>query len=404
MTSGLSFCMVTTFYPPQSFGGDGQYVARLSRALADRGHRVTVVHAPNAYETLGGERHAAEPPYPGVTVKRLGSRLGVAAPLITYLTGRPGLHGGELRALLDDSALDVIHFHNVSLAGGAGVLEYGRAAKLYTTHEHWLVCPMHVLWKDNREPCVEPHCVRCCLAFRRPPQPWRWTNLRDRAAASVDLFLAPSQFAVDMHRQRGFRAPMRRLPLFVSDADAAPAEPEEAVRPYFLVVGRLEPLKGVQQLVDLFRHYREADLVVAGEGSLDARLRSAAADLPHIRFVGRLAFDRLRSLYAGATAVIAASVGYETFGLTTIEGFAQRTPAIVRDLGGLPEIVRESGAGFVFRTDDELVDAMEALRLDAGLRRRLGALGAQAFSDRWSERAHLDQYLGVVESTLAGRA
>ena len=50
----LSFCMVTTFYPPHNFGGDGIYVHRLSNELARRGHRVTVVSAPDAHVLLGG--------------------------------------------------------------------------------------------------------------------------------------------------------------------------------------------------------------------------------------------------------------------------------------------------------------------------------------------------------------
>lgn len=404
MKRPLSFCMVTTFFPPQNFGGDGEYVARLSTALARRGHAVTVVHSPGAYEALGGRRGLSAPVAPGIVMQPLHGRLGPFAPLATYLSGRPGLYRRELAALLEDGAFDVIHFHNVSLAGGAGVLELGRAAKLYTTHEHWLVCPMHVLWKDNREACEQPHCIRCSLAFRRPPQPWRWTGLRDRAAREVDLFLAPSQFAINMHRARGFHMPMRRLPLFVPDPDRTRDDlVGEAGRPYFLIVGRLERNKGVGGVIDLFRRYDAADLVIVGDGSLDRQLRRAAADLPHVRFVGRVPFERLPPFYAGATAVIAASVGYETFGLTPVEAFSQGTPAIVRDLGALPETVRESGAGYVFETDDELVEAMEALRTDPERRNRLGALGRGAYERLWSEDAHLDQYLEVVDAVVEAR-
>ena len=48
----LSFCMVTTFYPPYHFGGDAIYAYRLSNALARRGHKVTVVHSADAYRAL----------------------------------------------------------------------------------------------------------------------------------------------------------------------------------------------------------------------------------------------------------------------------------------------------------------------------------------------------------------
>ena len=32
----LRFCLVTTFYPPFHFGGDGVFVYRLAQALAER--------------------------------------------------------------------------------------------------------------------------------------------------------------------------------------------------------------------------------------------------------------------------------------------------------------------------------------------------------------------------------
>ena len=239
--SSLSFCMVTTFYPPHNFGGDGIYVHRLSNELARRGHRVTVVSAPDAYALLGGlSRCCASREHENVTLEPLEPRLGRLSPLVTYLSGRPGLRARQLRDLFRRHNFDVTHFHNVSLVGGPGVLAYGGGLKLYTTHEHWLVCPMHTLWRLDREPCERPTCLRCTLAYRRPPQLWRYTGLLKREIEHIDMFLAPSQFTLEAHRARGFRGPMMRLPDFspldegreVSrDADERPA------RPYFLVVG-----------------------------------------------------------------------------------------------------------------------------------------------------------------------
>jgi hypothetical protein len=37
MTDVLRFCMLATFYPPFSFGGDAIQVERLAAALAERG-------------------------------------------------------------------------------------------------------------------------------------------------------------------------------------------------------------------------------------------------------------------------------------------------------------------------------------------------------------------------------
>ena len=171
----------------------------------------------------------------------LTTKLGRLAPTGTYLTGRPLFHARELSSVLD-RGYDVIHFHNVSLAGGPGVLGLGQSrARLYTAHEHWLVCPMHVLWKDDRKPCDRPECLRCTIRFRRPPQLWRSTSLLDRATRHVDLFLAPSRFAIEMHRRRGFTRPMRLLPHFIPESpEPSGRAVEQGDEPYFIVVARLE--------------------------------------------------------------------------------------------------------------------------------------------------------------------
>ncbi len=409
--SPVSFCMVTTFYPPYHFGGEAMYIYRVSNALAERGHRVTVIHCVDAFRTLTKAPPRGEfPHHENVTVHRLKSRLGGLSPLVTYLSGRPGLKSPELRRIFEVERFDVVHFHLVTLFG-PGVLELGGdALKLYTTHDHWLVCPMYDLWKQNRELCEQPECLRCTLSFHRPPQLWRYSGLLERELGKVDLFLSPSQSTIAQHRRRGFDYPMRHLPYFLPLDEAtasAPPGPVEGPRPgrsYFLFVGRLVKLKGAQRLIDAFRRYDAADLVVVGEGTYGDELRRRAAGLAHVEFTGRLPFDSLRLLYREAIALLAPSVGYETFGMTTIEAFAQRTPAIVRDLGGLPEIVVESGAGFTYRTAGELLDAMESLRSNPSLRAELGERGYDAYRERWSPEPHLSAYFELIEEATDRRA
>ena len=95
--SPLSFCMVTTFYPPHKFGGDGIYVHRLSNELAARGHAVTVVSTPDSHALLGGSSGPAPHEHENVTLAPVSTRHGRLSPLVTYLSGRPGFRGRQLR-------------------------------------------------------------------------------------------------------------------------------------------------------------------------------------------------------------------------------------------------------------------------------------------------------------------
>jgi glycosyltransferase involved in cell wall biosynthesis len=405
----LSFCMVTTFYPPYHFGGEAMYIYRLSNELAERGHQVTVVHCVDAFRTLTKAPPRGDfPQHDNVTVHGLKSRAGALSPLVTYLSGRPGLKAPELKRIFAGEPFDVVHFHLVTLFG-PGVLDFGGdALKLYTTHDHWLVCPMYDLWKQNRELCEEPECLRCTLAFHRPPQLWRYSGLLERELGKVDLFLSPSRSTIEQHRRRGFTYPMRHLPYFLplDDRQEALVRPTAARpgRPYFLFVGRLVKLKGVQTLIEAFRRYDAADLLIAGDGVYGGTLREQAAALEHVRFLGRVHPDELKGLYAGATAVLVPSLVYETFGFITLEALAQRTPVIATELGAVGELARESGGGLTYKGEEELVEAMERLRTEPGLREQLGERGHAAFVERWSPEPHLDSYLGLIEQAGARRS
>lgn len=404
MSRPLRFCMITTFYPPYNFGGDGIFVQQLSRELARRGHHVEVVHCADAYRLLAGQEPCpGDADEPGVTVHRLQSAFGFLSPLATHQTGRPLFKTRRIRQILAQG-FDVIHYHNPSLVGGPGVFGQGAAVvKLQTLHDYWLLCPTNMVFKYDRAPCTRPYCIACTLAHRRPPQLWRYSMLLRRAAAHVDVFIAGTRFARDKHHEMGFEAPMVVLPYFTTSEPAPATGPgwPPGAGPYFLFVGRLERLKGLQTLIPLFRRSTSARLLVAGTGSYEASLRRMADRAPNILFLGHQSGERLGQLYAGATALIVPSLWYEVFGLVILEAFAQCTPVIVRNIGGMPQIIEESGGGFVYDTEADLVALMDRLLAEPGLRAALGQRGYEAARGRWSAATHIDRYLGLIEETAA---
>jgi glycosyltransferase involved in cell wall biosynthesis len=399
--------MVTTFYPPYHFGGDGVLVYRLSEALAERGHSVDVIHSIDAFRL----QHPAEPEtafshHPNVRRHPLTTRTPKLSTLASHQLGSPAAYSRRLRRLLNEGDYDVIHFHNISLMGGPGVLRLGRAVKLYTAHEYWLVCPTHVLFKFNEVACVEKQCLLCTLNYRRPPQLWRYTSLMPRCLREIDCLLAPSRFTQEKMRADGVRCPMTVLPHFVP-MPAAQMEvrtyPNEA-RPYFLFVGRLEKLKGVQDLIRVFAGYHDAELVIVGSGDYASSLRKQAQGLKHVRFLGSVHSSEISELYRGAIAVLVPSLCYETFGLIAAEAFAHGTPVIARRIGALAEIVEQSGGGRLFDTLEQCRAEMESLRSEPGLRDQLGARGRKAVVENWTVDVHLTRYLQIVESLIATRA
>ena len=398
----MKFCMLTTFFGSHSFGGDAAFVDRLSRSLANHGHEVHVIHCRDAFEISRGDQtpraydaHARVHAYP------LESPVGPLSPLATHQTGHPLFKTRTIRRLLSQIKPDVVHFHNLSLIGGPGLLNLPTpgAVKLMTAHEHWLVCPLSVLWKLNKSVCEKPQCVKCCVQARRPPQLWRKTSLVDRSLASLDALICPSLSTRREHRRRGISANMVHLPYFLpadySEGHSLPSLNQ--ARPYIAAAGRLELIKGFQDAIDAMRHFPDIDLRIAGAGTYESDLRERARGLENVHFEGRLDSAQVASLFRAARAVVVPSLVYETFGYVVLEAFAEQTPVIVRDLGALPELVDESGGGLVFNSPESLVASIKQVVYNPNLRAKLAAAGFASRNGIWSEAHHLDLYFNLIE-------
>jgi glycosyltransferase involved in cell wall biosynthesis len=409
MNRPMRFLHLSTFYPPYSFGGDAVYAYRLAHALGDAGHQVDVLHSVDSYHLY----HPSEPPpgfqdHPNVVRHELRSRFGRLSPLVTHQTGRPYLSQRQIRTAFDSKHFDVVHYHNISLLGPRVLTmepSHGPAVKLYSTHDHWLICPTHVLWKFNSRPCEKPACLRCVIMAGRPPQFWRFGKLLSEAIQHVDHVIGPSEFTVRLHAERGFPRPLVHLPYFMDpvDSDWQEPGPRPGERPYFLFVGRLETIKGLDTLIDIWDRAPDVDLLVAGEGAEAVQLRARAAGNPRVKFLGHVAQRELGALYVHALACLVPSVTYETFGMVTIEAFARKTPVIARHLGPLPEIVEGSGGGLTYRCDAELLDALQSLADSPRLRQELGQRGYDAFLRKWSREAHLERYFDLLRSAAEAR-
>ena len=121
----MKFCMLTTFFGSHSFGGDAAFVDRLSRALARHGHEVHVDPLPRRLRDLA--RRPDAPPVRAAPGRHdppaREPRSASLSPLATHQTGRPFFKARAIRRLLGAIRPDVVHFHNLSLIGGPGLLD-----------------------------------------------------------------------------------------------------------------------------------------------------------------------------------------------------------------------------------------------------------------------------------------
>lgn len=377
------------------------FVHQLSNELASRGHSVDVIHCFDSFRLLAHKNpKKTYDDHPNVTVHRLKSPYGFLSPLATQQTGFSFFKSAHIRQILEKD-FDVIHYHNISLVGGPIILQYGKGIKLYTMHDYWLVCPTHTLFRFNRLACFYPKCFFCTLTYKRPPQIWRYFGLFNAALKHVDAFISPSRACKQIHHRMGLDVNIIHLPNFIVSANSGSPKSEHLKDklprgPFFLFVGRLEKIKGLQTLIPVFHRYDKARLLIAGTGSYEPLLRRMAEGSTNIDFLGHLSKQELYTFYRQATALLVPSLCFEIFGLVILEAFREQTPVIVRNLGGIPEIIEDSGGGCTYDTNDELIAVMDRLLADSSYRNDLGRRGYLTYKQKWTEEAHLKRYFDLI--------
>jgi len=162
-----------------------------------------------------------------------------------------------------------------------------------------------------------------------------------------------------------------------------------------LFVGRLEPLKGIEILIDAIGELEDSrpELVIVGgderAAPYQARLREQALALgigDRTHFVGAVPQDSLAAYYSAADVCVVPSF-YESFGLVALEAMACGTPVVASRVGGLVGTVRDGESGYLipWRCPQPFSDKIDLLLTNDELRRALGAAAqerAQRF--RWS--------------------
>src|SRR5579884_4382477 len=104
MGGRLRVLLITSFYPPYSFGGDAVYAWRLANALAGDGHRVDVIHCADSYRVLAGARSlpAALPSDSNVAVYPLQGSFPRLVALASHQSGFPVARAGQIRRAVED--------------------------------------------------------------------------------------------------------------------------------------------------------------------------------------------------------------------------------------------------------------------------------------------------------------
>lgn len=171
---------------------------------------------------------------------------------------------------------------------------------------------------------------------------------------------------------------------------------EESARPnLILFLGRLEPSKGIFDLLEAVSQLRSAvpdvRLACAGEGNRIAVARYAErlGISDAVKFTGLVGPSGKRALLESA-AVYALPSYSEGMPISLLEAMAAGVPAVASPVGGIPEVLVDGVSGFLAAPGDvaTLTRLLRKLLIDRKLGARIGAAGRESVRLRFApERA-----------------
>lgn len=168
-----------------------------------------------------------------------------------------------------------------------------------------------------------------------------------------------------------------------------------------VTVGHLIERKGNHFVLDAMPQLADATLLLAGDGPDRSSLEAQATRLgvaDRVRFLGRVAHDDLRKLYAAADALILAS-SREGWANVLLEAMACGTPVAATSIWGTPEVVAEPAAGKLIpeRTGASIAETVSALLADPPAREQ-----TRAYAERFSWDETTTGQLDLFRAILAG--
>lgn len=145
-----------------------------------------------------------------------------------------------------------------------------------------------------------------------------------------------------------------------------------------LFVGRIDPLKGIDRLLEAIAYLPDTHglrlMLIGGDAQSESeieRLQQLARTLDIqnlVTFHGLIKHERMPYFYSAADVCVVPSY-YESFGLAALESLACGTPVVATDVGDLKKIIRPGETGYVVASDNpaQLADSL-ALALSRPVR------------------------------------
>ena len=394
----LRICLISDGYPPENAGsGITTYTATTARALAEDGHRVSVIAPAVEGCTPVSDRGGVQ--LHRVLAARVPGRGGKSF-FDAYLFARAA--AAKVHKLMSESGLDVVESPEHG-AGGFALAVNGQKVPL--------VVRLHApLFLVNE------------VVGRRLSAGGRIVNAMERTITRrATLVTSPSRalwqivaprFGIDPAR-------IRVVPNSIDTENFRPAEAGEVAPhpPTILYVGKVAPVKGVvvltQAIPRVVRRLPEAHVVIVGadhpigpglgssKQEMLAKLQQAGV-ASNVDVLDPIERSRLRALYHNADVCVVPSL-WENFSYACLEAMSCGVPVVAAAVGGLTEVIDSGRDGVLVPPGDpvRLADEIVELLTHAERRQAMGQAAREKALRAYSVERVVQQTVATYSEAIA---
>jgi phosphatidylinositol alpha-mannosyltransferase len=336
-------------------GGVQAQVLGLAREMRRRGHEARV---------LG----PCDGPPPETFVTPLGNSIPTAANgSVAPLAPDPSAALRTIRALRDES-FEIVHVHEPLVPGPTMTSVFMHPAPMVGTF----------------------HAAGGSAAYRwlNPGVRWLARRLEVRCAVSPDARAMAEQALGGTYELLFNGIEIDRFAL---------AEPTKSDEPAVFFIGRHEPRKGLEVLLDAMAELpASVKLWVAGDGPDTGALQAKVAGDPRIEWLGRVSDTEKAARMRGATVFCAPSLRGESFGVVLLEAMAAGCAVVASDLAGYRNVATDEKDALLVTPGDAglLATAIRRVIDDSELAHRLRDAGRER-AEAFSMASLTDCYLAI---------
>jgi len=353
----MKILQVNQYHYPR--GGADKYFLELTQALETAGHQVAVfaMDHPKNWPTPWSRYFVSRVSFNNQTLK---DKLKTPGRVLYSLETKR-----NFSRLVEDFQPDIIHVHNIYHHLSPSLLTVAKKKKIPVVmhlQDYKLICANHTLFTKGA------YCERCrpnryyqCLKNRCVKNSWSGSALAMAEMylhhsilkiyeTGVDIFIAPSYFMKEATVRFGHPAEKIQVIYNTYSPELLPTTDEEKIiaQDYLLYFGRLSPEKGINTLIAAATLTGQKTKIV-GDGPEEENLKKLVKELrAPVEFLSFKNSTQLRPLIMAARAVVIPSIWGENMPLSLMEALSLGKIAIVSNIGGMPEVIKNGQTGLLF--------------------------------------------------------